>query len=83
MSATSTAPDLERDEIARTIEDYLVDVVNDGFGYFKSKEIAADTELGTKQVAAVLPTIDNESDAVTVEQWARTKSVTWLVETVE
>lgn len=80
MSTTNRTTEPDAMTLARRVEQYLSDAVKDGHGYFKSKEIADELELQTRQVAAVIHDVDDISDRISVEKWAYSNSTTWLVE---
>lgn len=69
----------ELSETDRKILDYLRDSVARGESYFRSKNIAENLGLSSKQVGARLPKLDEESDEVEIEKWGRARSTTWRV----
>lgn len=83
MSTTSATTEIDAGTLTQRIEDHLVDAVNGGFGYFHSKDIADDLELRTRQVAAVIKDVDEQSDKISIEKWAYSNSTTWKVESIE
>lgn len=48
--------------------------------YLKASEIADDIGETPKAVAQHLQRLQNELSEITLEQWGRSKSVTWLVQ---
>ncbi len=69
----------ELGEIDRKILDHLRDTVSRGESYVRSKTIAEQLGLSSKQVGARLPKLDEESDDVEIEKWGRARSTTWRV----
>lgn len=69
----------ELGDIDRKILDHLRDSVSRGEAYVRSKTIAEQLGLSSKQVGARLPKLDEESDEVEIEKWGRARSTTWRV----
>ncbi len=69
----------ELGEIDRKILDHLRESVSRGESYVRSKTIAEQLGLSSKQVGARLPKLDEESDDVEIEKWGRARSTTWRV----
>jgi DNA-binding Lrp family transcriptional regulator len=69
----------ELSEKDRRILEYLRDSVSRGESYFRSKTIAKQLGLSSKQVGARLPKLDEETDEVEIEKWGRSRSTTWRV----
>ncbi len=69
----------ELGETDREILDYLRDSVSRGEQYLRSKTIAKQLGLSSKQVGARLPKLDEQSDDVEIEKWGRARSTTWRV----
>jgi DNA-binding Lrp family transcriptional regulator len=69
----------ELGETDREILDYLRDSVTRGEQYIRSKTIAKQLGLSSKQVGARLPKLDEQSDDVEIEKWGRARSTTWRV----
>jgi len=63
----------------REILDYLRESVSRGEQYIRSKTIAKQLGLSSKQVGARLPKLNEESDDVEIEKWGRARSTTWRV----
>jgi DNA-binding Lrp family transcriptional regulator len=63
----------------RKILEYLRESVSRGESYFRSKNIAEQLGLSSKQVGARLPKLAEESDDVDIEKWGRARSTTWRV----
>ncbi|WP_299274453.1 DUF7123 family protein [Halovenus sp.] len=69
----------ELGETDREILDYLRESVSRGEQYLRSKTIAKQLGLSSKQVGARLPKLDEQSDDVEIEKWGRARSTTWRV----
>jgi len=69
----------ELGETDRQILDYLRESVSRGEQYIRSKTIAKQLGLSSKQVGARLPKLDEQSDDVEIEKWGRARSTTWRV----
>ena len=63
----------------REILDYLRESVSRGEQYIRSKTIAKQLGLSSKQVGARLPKLNEESDDVEIEKWGRARSTTWRI----
>ncbi|WP_302080408.1 DUF7123 family protein [Salinibaculum rarum] len=63
----------------RRILEYLRKSVSRGESYFRSKNIAKQLGLTSKQVGARLPKLAEETEEVEIEKWGRARSTTWRV----
>ncbi len=63
----------------RRILAYLHDSVSRGERYFRSKNIADQLGLTSKQVGVRLPRLAEETEDIEIEKWSRSKSTTWRV----
>jgi predicted ArsR family transcriptional regulator len=63
----------------RRILAYLRESVSRGERYFRSKNIAEQLGLSSKQVGVRLPELAEKSEEVDIEKWGRSKSTTWKV----
>ena len=63
----------------RRILAYLRESVSKGERYFRSKNIADQLGLSSKQVGVRLPELAEKSEEVDIEKWGRSKSTTWRV----
>jgi DNA-binding Lrp family transcriptional regulator len=63
----------------RRILEYLRNSVSRGESYFRSKNIAKQLGLTSKQVGARLPKLAEETEEVEIEKWGRARSTTWRV----
>jgi hypothetical protein len=82
MSA-SPQPDAEtRDSKAKDerLADYLRSRVEDGELYFKSKFIADDVSLSSKEIGALIVKLQDSVDDLSIERWSYTGATTWRVE---
>jgi CRP-like cAMP-binding protein len=80
MSATEptqTDDDSTKDE---RLKRYLLNKVEDGELYFKSKFIADDVGLSPKEIGALMVKLRDEATDLTVEKWSYTSATTWRVE---
>ncbi|MFB6169616.1 MAG: hypothetical protein ABEJ06_00565 [Haloarculaceae archaeon] len=68
-----------RSEEEERILDYLRQSVAAGQRYFRSKNIAKQIGLSSKQVGSRLPKLAEETDDVEIEKWGRARSTTWRV----
>ena len=91
-SVRNPVPDgLERDEPGQALESalppdaqqlaaYLHDrLETEGECYVKSKFIAEDIDLSSKQIGAYLRRLQTEETNVSVEQWGYANATTWRV----
>jgi CRP-like cAMP-binding protein len=82
MSATE--PTRTDDESTSTKDErlkrYLLNKVEDGELYFKSKFIADDVGLSPKEIGALMVKLRDEATDLTVEKWSYTSATTWRVE---
>ncbi len=63
----------------RRILAYLRESVSKGERYFRSKNIAEQLGLSSKQVGVRLPELAEKTEEVDIEKWGRAKSTTWKV----
>jgi hypothetical protein len=63
----------------RRILAYLHDSVARGERYFRSKNIADQLGLSSKQVGVRLPRLAERTEDIEIEKWGRAKSTTWRV----
>lgn len=82
MSASQSVNATTCEPPAKQIESFLLDNLDDAFGYFKSRDIAQSTGLETKLVGTLISDIDEQSTELSISQWAKTNCVTWRVEKV-
>jgi hypothetical protein len=84
MSATpqvttdaSTSDSKPKDE---RLADYLRARVEDGEMYFKSKFIADDVGLSSKEIGALIVKLQESVDDLSIERWSYTGATTWRAE---
>jgi len=84
MSATqsvsadaSTSDSKPKDE---RLADYLRARVEDGEMYFKSKFIADDVDLSSKEIGALIVKLQDSVEDLSIERWSYTGATTWRVE---
>lgn len=82
MSTSQNTANTDTTTIAETVEQYLSDRITNERMYLKSREIAADLDYRTRQVASVMQTVDEMSDRIAVSKWAYSSSTTWLIEPI-
>jgi len=61
---------------------YLLDGIKKGNHYFKSKYIARDLGLSSKEVGTNLGILSGECGKLRIEKWGYSKSTTWKIELV-
>ena len=62
------------------LADYLRARVDDGEMYFKSKFIADDVCLSSKEIGALIVKLQESVDDLSIERWSYTGATTWRVE---
>ncbi|SEP31939.1 hypothetical protein SAMN04487948_14811 [Halogranum amylolyticum] len=67
----------------QTVRAYLVERAGTEPTYLRAREIAGDLDGSPKAVAQYLSQLQDELVDVSLEQWSRSKSTTWRVETSE
>ena len=75
MSQTAESTGQKRDQL----EQYLCQRAEDGEFYFKSKFIAKDVGLSTKEIGALITDLRQSVSAVTIEEWGYANATTWRV----
>jgi Mn-dependent DtxR family transcriptional regulator len=66
-------------EADQRILEYLHESVASGKRYFRSKRIADQLGLSSKQVGSRLPRLADTAEDVEIEKWGRARSTTWRV----
>jgi len=74
---TSTSDSESKDE---RLANYLRSRVEDGELYFKSKFIADDVSLSSKEIGALIVKLQDSVDDLSIERWSYTGATTWRVE---
>ena len=59
---------------------YLNASIEGGRIYFKSKYIAKDLNLSTKEVGVLLGLMSKEDNDLEIQKWGISRSVTWKIE---
>ena len=85
MSATATpSTDEPRDESSGSKESrlltYLREKATDGDIYFKSKFIADDVGLSSKEIGALMVKLSESVEDLDIEKWSYTSATTWHVQ---
>jgi len=62
------------------LANYLRGRVEDGELYFKSKFIAEDVSLSSKEIGALIVKLQDSVDDLSIERWSYTGATTWRVE---
>jgi len=62
------------------LADYLRARAEDGEMYFKSKFIADDVDLSSKEIGALIVNLQDSVDDLSIERWSYTGATTWRVE---
>ena len=75
MSQRAVSTEDKRDQLER----YLRRRAEDGEFYFKSKFIASDVGLSTKEIGALITDLRQSASTVTIEEWGYANATTWRV----
>ncbi len=62
------------------LADYLRERAADGEVYFKSKFIADDVDLSSKEIGALIVKLQDSVADLSIERWSYTGATTWRVE---
>ena len=65
------------------LESYLRRRAEGGEFYFKSKFIASEVGLSTKEIGALMPAVRRSATAVDIDEWGYANATTWRVSPVE
>lgn len=66
----------------RHVEQYLLELSDDGPVFVKSKFVADDLPLSSREVGTAIGRLQSDSDRLDVEKWSYTNATTWRVEHV-
>ena len=66
-----------------TVRAYLVETADTEPTYLRARDIASDLDGSPKAVAQYLSQLQDDLTDVSLEQWGRSKSITWRVEVSE
>jgi hypothetical protein len=61
------------------LESYLCRRAEAGEFYFKSKFIAGEVGLSTKEIGALMPEVRRSTTAVDIDEWGYANATTWRV----
>jgi hypothetical protein len=75
MSRAAESEPSKRDQL----EQYLRRRAEDGEFYFKSKFIAGDVGLSTKEIGALIPELRQSASTLRIEEWGYANATTWRV----
>jgi hypothetical protein len=64
----------------RQLERFLRRRAGDGAFYFKSRYIAEEVGLSSKEIGALLPKVRDSAEDLCIEPWSYTSATTWYVE---
>jgi hypothetical protein len=78
MSATAS-PSTESSKEER-LKQFLLEKVEDGELYFKSKFIADEVGLSPKEIGALMVKLRDSAGELDVEKWSYTSATTWRIE---
>ncbi|EMA08600.1 DUF7123 family protein [Haloferax denitrificans] len=62
------------------LEQYLSARASEGAFYFKSRHIADEVGLSSKEIGSLVGRLQREAEAVRISQWGYTRGTTWYVE---
>jgi len=80
MSATVSPETDDESSKDERLKRYLLDKVEDGELYFKSKFIADEVGLSPKEIGALMVKLRDDASDLSVEKWSYTSATTWRVE---
>jgi hypothetical protein len=78
----STLSDTQ-DSAKQSLERYLIEHVDEGGDFFKSRFIASEIEFSASQIGAAFRKLQSQSDELRIEQWSYTRGTTWKVARIE
>lgn len=79
MSASQATVAVEQNPKLKQLTDYLIEETAHGQIYVKSKQIATEIDLSSKEIGALMLKLSRRDQPVSVEKWARSRGVTWCV----
>jgi len=74
----ATAASSDRSKTAR-LEEYLRQQVADGERYFKSRFIAEDLDMSSREIGAAFKKLSEASASLEIEPWSYSSGTTWRV----
>jgi hypothetical protein len=70
-----------KDSVKRkTLEAYLRRKIADGHHYFKSRTIAAETDLSSKEIGALFFKLQDSASEFSITKWGYSGGTTWYIE---
>jgi hypothetical protein len=67
----------------QTVRAYLVETADTEPTYLRARDIASELDGSPKAVAQYLSQLQDELSDISLEQWGRSKSITWRIELLE
>lgn len=67
----------------QTVRAYLVERADTEPTYLRARDIASELDGSPKAVAQYLSQLQDELSDISLEQWGRSKSITWRIELLE
>ncbi|SEP23333.1 hypothetical protein SAMN05216388_10508 [Halorientalis persicus] len=65
--------------VANALKQYLREQIERGDQFFKSRDVASETEFTPSEIGAAFGKLEAESDELDIERWAYTNGTTWRV----
>lgn len=77
-----TQPEERPEEAGKreVLEAYLREALTEGPRYFKSRKVAAETGLSSKEIGALFFQLQNADTDLCIDKWGYSSSTTWRVE---
>ncbi|KAB7514562.1 hypothetical protein DM867_05410 [Halosegnis rubeus] len=79
MSATTPATESDAESKESRLKNYLAQKAEDGELYFKSKFIADEVGLSSKEIGALMVKLRDTATEIDVEKWSYTSATTWRI----
>lgn len=79
MSATTPATESDAESKESRLKNYLAQKAEDGELYFKSKFIADEVGLSSKEIGALMVKLRESAADLEIEKWSYTSATTWRV----
>lgn len=71
----------EKDALISDLEEYLIERIDSGDQYFKSRFIATDLELSAKQIGHLMRELQSTSTVLEITDWGgNSDAITWYIE---
>ena len=81
MSTTARSSNDDQPSKHERLRSYLANKVqSEDEVYFKSKFIAEDVDLSSKEIGALIVKLQDSVDDLSIERWSYTGATTWRVE---